>query len=217
MLVSTLSYREFYEKQHNKEFNILLKSIAATKERFQKWTDDYEGIFNESIANNIDQFRQEILNDEYQIDIHPNYSLHIMYMLGLSSAYLLASMKWVIIEAPENLYFLTSDNPIIVTNPNCMGYYSPELLTENTRVFVPISKNIGLLMIRLDVEKLDGRYVKDNKEIVKEMNKTIVLMASRFIYAPERNDKIIRMIENVNSKLEAVQQKIRNENEGSKS
>jgi len=202
MYVRTPSYRAFYERQHNTELNMLAEANATNKECFRQWwADNHRNINNESLPNDIEQIRQDILNDEYQLEIHPNYSLYIMGKLIDSSEPLFASMKWIIIKAPENLYFLTSDNPIIVINPNHTGFYSPSLLMKDTRVFVPISKEIGLLMIRTDEEKLDNQFVSENSVFVEEINKAITLYAAKFIYYHEKSDKIFRLIENVNSKI----------------
>lgn len=200
MLVRTPAYRTFYEPQFNKEISTLLQLNAKDKEHFQRWADDYETIHKEPIANDVEQLRQEILDGKYKTEVHPNFSLYIMQKLGSNCADLLLSMKWIIIKSPEDLYFLSSDNPIIVTNPNCMGFYSPGLGLENTRIFVPISKRVGLLMVRLDEDKLDNKIISNSSEIVKNMNKTLVYAAAEFIFAHEQSNKIIRLIENIKAK-----------------
>ncbi|MCL5261168.1 MAG: DUF4238 domain-containing protein [Gammaproteobacteria bacterium] len=204
MLVRTPGYRDSYEPQFNEELDKMLKLIAANEEYFQRWTDDYKKTNGVPLADNIEQLRQEILNGKFQVRVHPNFSLSTMQKLGFNCGGLLVNMKWVIIKAPKNLYFLTSDNPVIVTNPRGIGYCSPGLGLKDTRVFVPISKEVGLLMIRSDEDKLDNQIVSNNSKIVKEMNTGIVLGASKFIFANEQNDKITRLIKNVNEKIQMV-------------
>ena len=96
-------------------------------------------------------------------------------------------------------FFLTSDNPVFVTNPSYQGFGPPGLGLDNTRVFVPSSKKIGFLIIRSTKEELDNQSVIDNSEIVINMNKGIVLNSSEFIFAHEKSNQIIRLIENVNN------------------
>jgi len=206
MLARTPSYRKFYEEQHNKEYELQLKFIATSKERFLKWSDEYKKLNNEPLANDIEELRQEILNDEYKIQVHPNLRLYIMQKISLSTSFILADMKWIIEKSGNNIHFITSDNPIIVTNPNYQGgYYTPSLLTEGTEIYIPISKDINLLMIKSEEEVLDIQINVVNKEVIKKRNRAIVSTASRFIYSPEKNDKIIRMIKNANNKLRAMQ------------
>lgn len=50
MLVRTPKYKMFYERQHNREFNLKLKLIASDKNNFQDWADKYKRIRNEPLG-----------------------------------------------------------------------------------------------------------------------------------------------------------------------
>jgi len=211
MLVRTPSYRAHYEKEHNKEFKLMLINIAGDVDRFGQLAADYEKINNEPLADDVEEFRLAILAGDYNPQIHPNVSLHIMNSIGSASAALLVDMKWILLKAPENLFFLTSDSPIFITNPAANGFYSPGLLTLDTRVFVPISKDIGLLMIRTTESKLDNQIVNNNMDVVKEMNKAIILTAQEFIYSCENDKEINRLIGDLQNELNVIVEKIKKE------
>ncbi len=201
MLVRTPSYRSFYEKQRNKELNLDIKKIVTNKDDFKNWTDSYQSISNEVFSDDeIDQIRKEILNDKHPMEIHSNFILNHIYKLGFDIAKLLVGMRWLLIRAPNNSFFLTSDNPVVVFNPNFLGCWTAELAMKDTEFFIPISKEMGLLIVQSREEKLESQIVETNQHFVNEQNNRIIFMASKFIYASQKSDKIIKMIQNVNSK-----------------
>jgi hypothetical protein len=197
MLVRTPSYKASNEQPFERESNMLLKLYVQHKECFQNWCNKYEGINNQPIAKDIERLRQEILNGKYILKPHHNFSLNTIGKLGLSIDSYLLNMKWIMIKAPKGYFFLTSDNPVIITNPECNGFYSTGLGQENTRVFIPISKEIGLLMVNLDIDGFDNQSIDNNSEIVGHMNKAIILFASKFIFSHKKNDDITQLIKKV--------------------
>lgn len=55
-------------------------------------------------------------------------------------------------------------------------------------------------MIRSQEDKLDNRIVCDNFEIIQEMNKLTISMASKYIFTHEKNDSIATLIGTINNK-----------------
>lgn len=204
MLTRTPFYRAHYEQEHNRELMLKLKITAGNKDLFREMAAGYEKSNSEPMADNLEEFRQGILSGEINYSIHPNLSLYIMKTIGVASAKLLEDMKWILIKVPENLNFLTSDNPIFILNPTVDGFYSPGLRTAGIRVYVPISKNMVLLMVQSDQPDVDNPGVKDNEAIVDEINKGIICTAQRFIYGCKNDKKINRLIGDM-KKLNAIQ------------
>ena len=59
-------------------------------------------------------------------------------------------------------------------------------------------------MIQSNETRLDSQIVRDNKEIIKQMNTGIILTAQKFVYACENSNKLARLVYNVKSKLAAT-------------
>lgn len=201
MLARTPAFRENYEKQLEREINQRQKIIASSNEQFQKSAKEYEAVFKQPLADDLEKLRQEILNGQYKMKLHENYSLQIMQNMGFNISYALPSMKWTKIKAPDSSYFLTSDNPIFITNPSINGFISPGLGIINTIVLLPISKSVSLLMVLTESENFSTEIITCDEKTVNKINLAIIDAASKFVYSSHKDsslDQIVRALSSSN-------------------
>jgi hypothetical protein len=96
---------------------------------------------------------------------------------------MLLERKWSLVSAPDDLEFITCDNPVALLwkNPP-KNKRSPGFGLCETQVFFTLSKKIAL------IGDFDGKNEKiiATKEIVSGINSNILLSADRFIYTPKQ-------------------------------
>ena len=188
------AYREAYEDFVSKFFNpnSKLQNIAQNPENFARWADDYERKHGQPMADNIEELRQEILAGAYKLKISSNLGLKKINEVGEKMADHIADMIWTIIKAPAESYFLTADNPILVSNIELQELLIPnwsipsllDMKDSRTEIFIPISKTIGLLASNNANSKAKDSIIDGDPSFVKKKNRALAQNATRFVYSP---------------------------------
>lgn len=194
MLVRTPNYKNISDELINKGLNLQLQNMAKNENSFQKSWEEYCKHTGQPPPEEIDKLRKSILKKEIKIELNSNYSLLVIQKLGFEVSCLLPSMKWIVCKAPHGANFITGDNPIAIENCQ-FNIFNPSLLeVPGTKIFIPIAKNVGLLMIRKDNETFDTELIADDNDTVMKMNKILFSNAHQYIYVSENNNTIKNII-----------------------
>ncbi len=189
MLVRTPSYKRHSDRQINRELNTRFKLAYGDISKSQNEPDE------ETSGENVEQLKEGLFNGKYNVELAKNYSLSFLQKLGFAMSESLASMNWTIITISEdNVYFLTSDKPIIIENLNKQGFYSSGLATLGVKIYIPVSKNTCLLMERESTEILSIKVVSANASLVGDINKLVILNSEKYVYACENSKTIKKLI-----------------------
>lgn len=94
-------------------------------------------------------------------------------------------------EIPNNKFFITSDVPVSIYYPNHDGTYGVPLLAPLLELFIPISKNFGILFS--NQKNAPKKIILTDSEI-KEYNRRTIIMSQTFLYSPELNEDITKLI-----------------------
>jgi len=185
-----IAEKKFSPELINKGLNIRLKNMARNKDFFQKSWEEYCEHTGKSLPEDIDELRELSLKEDCKIELNPNYSLLVIQKLGFEFSILLPTMKWIIYKAPHDENFITGDNPVVIESGE-FNIFNPSFLSiPNTKIFIPVSKNVGLLMTREAKGTIDTDCIIDDKNIANKMNNSLFSNAKKYIYASEKNIKI---------------------------
>lgn len=160
LFVRTPLYIEHLTVSHNKELALFANLLASNKEKFH---DEYKEMDPDAVENDIEEERQLILNGE--VTYHKDIILSLMLRVGAIYSQHLSQRKWVLFETDNDNPFITSDNPLYLFHPNLqpLGFYQPGLGMKDTRIAIPISKDLMLLM--LDDENVADEYVFSSTDL----------------------------------------------------
>lgn len=92
----------------------------------------------------------------------------------------------------DNEFFITSDTPVSIYYPNYKGPYGVPILDDDTELFLPINEKFGLLFNK----GLQKTHISLNKAQINEFNRRTIIMADRYIYLPELNNEIKKIVKN---------------------
>ncbi len=165
-----------------------------------------------------DSLREFITRGEYDIQVNPAVSLLNMLQLAPLLHGFYIEMKWTVIRSSGRTQFVTSDNPVVKTDP-CYrgGFYGVGLYSRTIEIRFPISKTACLLITK-DRQREDrwhelinaGRelearqlretvpsttFVQPPDAIVGEINALTIRYAKRFVYSPRRDARITEIIQ----------------------
>lgn len=196
-LISSMMARTLH---HKIEIEDICKTFFQQHEKInsktEKYTDDLRQILknefpeldddklNESIADYIN-----MINDgAFNVKISRNLFIKKMMSTMKHHSYIISDMTIQILRTNEKSFFITSDNPAVYFVPKGKeNFYfkSKSLAGPFTELYFPLSKNLCLLLSRYPIEVLSGiPLTLDNRNIIKEINKTIAFNSRDFIYSP---------------------------------
>lgn len=140
-----------------------------------------------AIINGVEitkEFKENYNEDDFIIQNHRHQ--HIKLELhGINVILpLLFERKWVIVQAPDDLNFISSDYPVALLWKEPEKYHaSPGFACRDTQIYFPLSKKMALLG---DYE-MDEIVLCGSKELVADINSNILQFAHRQVYAPAEN------------------------------
>ncbi len=161
--------------------------IAGLREKFHRDLDEAvsKGLANADFAQRRKQEIDEILDrfsNEPPADIwHQVIPIERSPEITAS----LATMTWRFITFDEKQVFLTGDNPVFFHSN--LGIGSPE-----SELSFPISSHVTLWATRR-IDLAEG-YLPGRMSFVKEMNRRIASLATRFVFQGEDEDWILPFV-----------------------
>lgn len=167
----------------------LMKEAAANIEQFRKFVEENPPLMYEQDFD-IEEVRQAILAGRGDdLAAREDYQLTSMIAIGKLEAELLLNLNWQTIYSEDQDLFLTSDDPVVswVADERLnklyprMGFGAPSV-----NIWFPLCRTI-CLRINKDCEAGYGRWVSAG---IRSVNNMTAKCADRFVYAPERSEKI---------------------------
>ncbi len=195
-------------RQQSQQLNIYARLLASNKEEFHS---SYEKLRPGLDTSALEIDRQAILRGNF-----PNKDLLLQSMLqaGIIYSRHLCSMRWVLLEANSNYPFITSDNPLYITHPNIQpgSFFQAGLGMQDTRVSIPISKELSLLLFNNDKVE-DGSiwpYSKPGaKDLIKLLNNTTFINSYQYVFANDNSTKLKTCFTKLLKTAEEIENRLR--------
>lgn len=176
----------------------LIDMIFYNKKRTQDIMNQLEQDKGEKSNVSAKELCEFYKSGEYDIDIHRNESIGLMLKYSNYLARYLRQMNWLILHAPSNTSFITTDNPVTLIPPQDYdtGLYSISIIAKGVKILLPLSyttclaiydlgKHIkhlnvesdGVKNVNLNVaDHSDRIIIGQDKELVRELVKTTRIM-----------------------------------------
>lgn len=130
------------------------------------------------------KFREHYNEGSFTFGYTQNQHIKLEFELINHLLPLLFKRKWVLIQAPDDLNFISCDFPVALLWKKPEKYnISPGFARTDTEIYFPLSKKIVLMG---DFEGND-EVLYGSKKLVAEINSNILQFAHRHVYAPEDN------------------------------
>lgn len=162
-----------------------LKNIITKKGNNEKEITDIE----------MENLIEIIKTDRFDITVPQEYSISNMVTLAEEFTKIIYNMNWCFLMSPEDSYFITSDNPVIIKDPkNTSCFYGDGYLSSKSiELTFPISPSICLLATWAEQKE---KFVKTNRVQVNEINNRICKYFNNFIFSSKKmflNPKDMRL------------------------
>jgi len=190
MAFRTPHFREIYEKPLKRMGKIISKMMLSNE---NQWKEIQEGMKKNgyAVGKEIDyeKMKNFVESNNYEIEVNKDFSreFHIQILLKIVEEILPSLMfrKWSLGVTKNKSYeFVCSDSPVsLIWSKPVPGYGAPGFEMENTKVIVPLAKNIVLL----------GRFEGESHRLfalekqVACINRLSIIFAQRFIYSSRKN------------------------------
>ena len=185
--------RYYYKK--DKEFNkityddkkLILEFIFYQIIRVPKYFDKLISMiipqyrqFNKD--DGVEQTEKKLINDikKYTFQNYFNKSKEVVSILS--------KKNWIFFILAEklNTSFISSDNPVIITNSDKQSPIRGALIDPMTEISFPISKNIAIALKEKTVAYKYNYQLVDKTDYVKYINKLLLNNAYKFVYSNEK-------------------------------
>lgn len=143
--------------------------------------------------------KKHIVNDDItsviKTQIKPHISLQYMLEWADNISQSLCCKKWEVYHIENNNFFITSDTPVLFESINTQNNQNIGPAHPQAMFFCPITKKT-LIIIRpyykSDYNDFEFKVIKD--EMLEALNKFFCFNAQRFVYLPEKSDKLLEYI-----------------------
>jgi len=192
MMTRVPGYRQKVEKMTADFIRRMNKFMACNPEILKAEIEKWEEDSGEKMDIPIEDLRKFIIDDEYNIEIKPYFSLGFV-RLANDFAPIFFNMKWAFYRATDDYKFVTSDSPLFFTDPthDPNSFYGVGLANKNVEITFPISKDLSLVATWKGIEG----YVQCKNRQVKEITRRTVLSAARFVYASRKSEVLNRLVQ----------------------
>jgi len=169
------------------------KRIESLKEVIRKRHPEYS---KQKVGESIKEYFKMIEAGEFKINFPRNKFIKEMFGKMQMFAQIISDMNIQIIKNNTSFPFITSDAPVVyfVPKEKVNFYFGPKSLGgPYTELYLPLTKNICLLLTRRNLDSLDYVYVTQGSW-ARVINYNIAHNSRDFIFSPETNvflDKFI--------------------------
>jgi hypothetical protein len=141
----------------------------------------------------IGKAREALSQGEFEVDVYPHGTLDVL-LVADDLAAILHRMTWVVLEARGKTRYVTSDNPVTYTDPAAdpKSGRPVGLASRTVRVAFPLSSTAALVAGWV----YDGgiHHQRATENVVRGINRQTVAGASRFVFASEKSDSLMRLV-----------------------
>lgn len=140
--------------------------------------------------------------DNFRLTLNNNLPISQMLksIANEKAIYLIMSMNFSLVKAPDNYPFVCSDAPVSYYCKNYNSGRGVGLSTPDLEIFLPLDKNFGLICTRKNILS----YKELNKEEVTQLNRRTVITAERYIFSPIKENYIKDLIENNKNRFSGI-------------
>ena len=179
----------------------VMKEAAADPAKFRSFVEENYQLPAEDVGFDLEEVRRDILAGRgEEIAERDDVKLASIIEVGKRVAQVLFDMNWQTIYSENQELFLTSDDPVIshVTNKETgREHFRMGVDSLGANVWFPLCCNL-CLRINKDCESGYGRWVNAG---IRMVNKMEIMCADRWVFSPERSDKIKDLFDRQGGKL----------------
>ncbi len=158
---------------------------AAHAENVLKRYEKEKGCALPSSGKEVFEFASK---GEFDVKVHRNESIRMMLELSPEFGIIFSRLDWVVAHCPDTDSFVTSDNPLILTQPpsRWTGPFQSVhgILTPGCDEIVPLGRSCCLIMQDSGEETL---HVETDSEMTKALNRLIASYVQRYLIAPDED------------------------------
>jgi len=137
--------------------------------------------------------KEALRQGDFEVVVHPHGTLDVLPAAEKLAA-VLHSMTWIVLEARGSTRYVTSDNPFTYMDPAAdPKARSPVGLANRTiEVTFPLSATLALVAVWAGNRGIYRKRTSENT--VRAINRRTVAGASRFVFASEKSDPLMRLV-----------------------
>lgn len=143
----------------------------------------------------FEELRAKLISGYQFREVSKVNSLRRMLNMGWMNAAYLLEMNWVIRRSQGDEFFVTSDNPVVSVLPDGRGRATPGVAFSQRSVHIVFPLNPGACLL---ASRSTG---KRSQEVVaawvRSVNKVVMSMAERWLFASEKSKKIQEIFDKV--------------------
>jgi len=169
-----------------KEIDLMILRISASHPEYLKRILTECNEQNEPPSDEEVKKLQEIIAaGEFDLNIPQEYSIMNMAEHAQEMSKIISKMNWGFMIAPEGLNFITSDNPVIIKDPNNKSkFYGDGYLSSKTiELTFPLTPKICLLATW---KVLSGDYAEVDRESIFAVNDRTCKYRHQYIFSSQR-------------------------------
>lgn len=140
----------------------------------------------------VEDMRKFVFEDRYTIKVPQEMSLQFMIQNVPDIANLIRQMRWVILQAPKDGVFITSDNPFVMIQTQADGTFwgsGAGLLVQGTETTIPLTSKICVLILP---DKGDVSFSPLSREAVRSVNTRTTTHCLRFLFSS--NEPVLKRL-----------------------
>lgn len=191
MMNRTPDFREGVQRTEGELLKRAAKQIFSSEENTKRLLKESINGFPDASDLDAGIIHKIIQSDSFKIQIHKNRSLEMMVRLASEFAKTLLRLNFVIIHAPKDCSFITTDRPFVIVPPNdrsrIPAWGGVGLLTPGANKFLPLS--VDMTIVFGDPGDI-FRHTNVSKADVMQINGSIASMTQRFLIG--RDEALIK-------------------------
>lgn len=163
-----------------------LELSAAQPGYLEKWVLEKEQKTGTKVDINVNELRKSILSDDfpYEISVNPGFLIRVMLdtLFDVELRQILSEMSWSFLFAPQNCYFVTSDNPVVVIDPENRKEGAGYKNSSTVQLTFPLSSNMCFMATW---SKNRHNYQNINPSLLREINLRTCKYSTKYVFSPK--------------------------------
>lgn len=142
----------------------------------------------------IAKAKEALRRGDFDVEVRSHGTLDVLPAAEKVAA-TLHSLTWIVVEARGKTRFVTSDNPVTYVDPTVdpKSWHPVGLANRAVEVTFRLSATMALLAARRAGDLAIHR-IRATENMVRAINRRTVAGASRFVFASEKSDPLMRLV-----------------------